>query len=93
MKTSFLLPFCLAIIAYHVAPVCAGDPWATMGVTCDLETTLVQIRNKEGCSKSRKYLSILFEDYIIWDLYIIISVYHLRFRSAIWKLNYFSLKM
>ena len=61
MKTLFLLPFCLAIIAYHVAPIRSSDPWAAMGVTCDLETKFVTIIDEKRCTKSRKYLN-LFEE-------------------------------
>ena len=55
MKSMLCLPVFIVIAMYSMAIATSQDPWATMGVTCDLETTFVTIRDQKGCSKSRKY--------------------------------------
>lgn len=59
MKSIMYLSILFAVVAYFMALSNAQDPWAAMGVTCDLETTMVTIKGDNGCSKNRKYMLVL----------------------------------
>eukprot|EP00112_Aurelia_sp_Birch-Aquarium-sp1_P003115 Seg1348.8 transcript_id=Seg1348.8/GoldUCD/mRNA.D3Y31 product=Mucin-2 protein_id=Seg1348.8/GoldUCD/D3Y31 len=52
MKKLCYTSILVAIIAYMITSSNAADPWANMGVTCELETIPVTVRNEMGCSKS-----------------------------------------